>query len=130
MIIGIVQVALSHGGAERVGVMLANGFQQHGHQVFILTDLNERIDYQVDDDVAIVGFMGKNTNSFKKLDCGILCEPDSVETLPSAMEKMMEDESYRRMAQDNAVERSRYYSIENTIERWEVYLNQIINTIS
>ena len=66
MKIGIVQVALSHGGAERVGVMLANGFLQHGHQVFILTDLNERIDYQVDDGVQIVDFVGKNTNSFMK----------------------------------------------------------------
>jgi glycosyltransferase involved in cell wall biosynthesis len=66
MKIGIVQVALSHGGAERVGVMLANGFQQHGHQVFILTDLNERIDYHVDDDVQILDFVGKNTNSFMK----------------------------------------------------------------
>jgi glycosyltransferase involved in cell wall biosynthesis len=381
MKIGIVQVALSHGGAERVGVMLANGFQQHGHQVFILTDLNERIDYQVDDDVQILDFVGKNTNSFMKwikaiknirksmkiekpdvligimglctlvtyiaslglhvpvvmtehnsferpesapmsfsqrvfkfwinrlykhitvlteadkriaernglrnivvmpnplsmkpaavipnkekvilaagrvdswhakgfdvlvkawatlyekypnwnlqiaglcdikahyeripqiieeldisertkllgyrqdveslykkseifvlssryegfglvlieamsqgcapIACdykgrqreifeelknerieelkngsvevcenGILCEPDNVEALASAMEKMMEDESYRRKAQENAIERSRFYSIENTIERWEVYLNQIINTIS
>ena len=61
---------------------------------------------------------------------GILCEPDNVEALANAMEKMMEDESYRRKAQENAIERSSFYSIENTIERWEVYLNQIINTIS
>ena len=40
MKIGIVQVALSHGGAEMVGVMLANGFHNHGHNVLVLTDLN------------------------------------------------------------------------------------------
>ena len=66
MKIGIVQVALSHGGAERVGVMLANGFHQHGHQVSILTDLNERIDYQVEDSVQIIDFVGKKTNAFLK----------------------------------------------------------------
>lgn len=39
--IAIVQFALSHGGAERVGSMLANGFHQQGHQVSIYTDLTE-----------------------------------------------------------------------------------------
>ena len=46
--IAFVQVALSHGGAERVGVMLANGFHQQGHQVSIYTDLTEFVVYHVD----------------------------------------------------------------------------------
>ena len=46
--IAIVQVALSHGGAEHVGVLLANGFHQRGHQVSIYTDLTEFVVYHVD----------------------------------------------------------------------------------
>ena len=66
MKIGIVQVALSHGGAEQVGVMLANGLCQHGHKTFILTDLNEPVVYRVNDNVHIYDFVGKKTNTLLK----------------------------------------------------------------
>ena len=66
MKIGIVQVALSHGGAEQVGVMLANGLRQHGHYSFILTDLNEPIIYRVDNNVPVYDFVGNKTNSLFK----------------------------------------------------------------
>ncbi len=66
MKIGIVQVALSHGGAEQVGILLANGLRQHGHDSFILTDLNEPIVYHVDDNVPVYHFAGKKTNTLLK----------------------------------------------------------------
>ena len=66
MKIGIVQVALSHGGAEQVGVMLANGLRQHGHDSFILTDMNEPVVYRVDDSVPIYDFAGKKTKALIK----------------------------------------------------------------
>ena len=66
MKIGVVQVALSHGGAEMVGVMLANGLRQHGHDSFILTDLNEPVVYRVDENVPIYNFVEKKTNVLVK----------------------------------------------------------------
>ena len=33
------------GGAEHVGVNLANGFTNHGHQVFIITDIHQKTNY-------------------------------------------------------------------------------------
>ena len=66
MNIAIVTVALSHGGAERVGGMLANGFCQQGHTVTILTDCNEPIVYEVDEKVSIVDFVGKAPNKLLK----------------------------------------------------------------
>lgn len=66
MKIGIVQVALSHGGAEQVGVMLANGLCQHGHNTFILTDLNEPMVYRVNDNIHIYDFVGKKTSTLFK----------------------------------------------------------------
>ena len=66
MKIGIVQVALSHGGAEQVGILLANGLRQHGHDSFILTDLNEPVVYRVDDNISVYDFAGKKTYSLFK----------------------------------------------------------------
>ena len=66
MKIGFVQVALSHGGAEMVGVMLANGLRRHGHDSFILTDLNEPVVYRVNNDVPIYDFAGKKAKSLIK----------------------------------------------------------------
>lgn len=66
MKIGIVQVALSHGGAEQVGVMLANGFRQHGNDTFILTDLNEPVVYRVDDNIPVYDFAGKKAKALIK----------------------------------------------------------------
>ena len=58
---------------------------------------------------------------------GILCEPDNVEALASALKKMMEDEDYRKKVQHNAVERSKFYDMEHTMNRWEEYLNKVIS---
>ena len=66
MKIGIVQVALSHGGAEQVGILLANGLHQHGNNTFILTDLNEPVVYHVDEQVPVYDFVGKKSNSLVK----------------------------------------------------------------
>lgn len=58
---------------------------------------------------------------------GILCEPDNVEALAEAIKKMIEDDEYRENIRKNAIERSKYYAIEHTMERWEILLNNIIN---
>lgn len=66
MKIAIVQVALSHGGAERVGALIANGLSRKGNDVIILTDLNEPITYKTDLNVAVYDFVGKRTNKYIK----------------------------------------------------------------
>ena len=64
MKIAIVQVALSHGGAERVGVTLANGLLKHNHEIIILTDLNEPVIYHTDNNISIYNFNNKETNKY------------------------------------------------------------------
>jgi glycosyltransferase involved in cell wall biosynthesis len=64
--IGLVQLALSHGGAEQVGVMLANGLRQHGNDTFILTDMNEPVVYRVDDNIPVYDFAGKKAKALIK----------------------------------------------------------------
>lgn len=56
---------------------------------------------------------------------GILCEPDNVEALAAGIQKMITDDEYREGVRKNAIERSKYYSIENTLNRWEVVFHKI-----
>lgn len=58
---------------------------------------------------------------------GILCEPDNVEALAKSIKIMIENKEYRKKVQANAIERSKYYSIDNTLDRWEEYLKKIVN---
>lgn len=75
----------------------------------------------------------EGVSSFKSQDSsleicenGILCEPDNVEALAQAMEKMISDEEYRRKVQHNAVKRTEFYNLEKTGERWEKFLEKVI----
>ena len=58
---------------------------------------------------------------------GLCCEPDNVNTLATALEKMMMDEAYRKQVQKNAIERSKFYDMEHTMDRWEAYLKTVVN---
>lgn len=71
-------------------------------------------------------FKGQGSNNRVELcETGILCEPDDVEALAEAMKKMIIDDEYRESVRAKAIERSNYYSIENTIDRWESLLKQV-----
>lgn len=65
--------------------------------------------------------------SVEACETGILCEPDDVESLAAGIRKMIEDDEYRESVRVKAVERSKYYSIENTIDRWEKLLDEVVN---
>lgn len=65
-------------------------------------------------------------SEFCVCDNGILCEPDNAEQLAAAIARMISDDKYRVSVQQNAIARSRYYSIENTVDRWEQLLNSLI----
>lgn len=67
-----------------------------------------------------------SNNKVEVCENGILCEPDNVEALAEAMQKMIMDDDYRESVRRNEIERSKFYSIENTIHRWEKYLKQIV----
>lgn len=58
---------------------------------------------------------------------GLCCEPDNVEELADVIQKMMTDEHYRKTVQQKAIERSKFYDMEHTMDRWEVYLKKVIN---
>ena len=67
-----------------------------------------------------------SNNKVELCETGILCEPDDVEALAEAMKKMITDDEYRESVRAKAIERSKYYSIDNTMNRWEKFLQQIV----
>lgn len=70
---------------------------------------------------------GYSDHGLEVTENGILCEPENVEALAMAMDKMISDEELRRKIQENGIERSKYYSIDNTIARWEALINKVVN---
>ena len=71
---------------------------------------------------------GEECKGIEVCDNGILCQPDNVEALADAMAKMIMDDEYRESVRKNAIERSKYYSIDNIIDRWESLLKQVTKT--
>lgn len=70
--------------------------------------------------------LGSRNSHVEVCEAGILCEPDNVDALAEAMRKMITDDDYRESVRMKAVERSKYYSLENTTDRWEYLLNQLV----
>lgn len=61
---------------------------------------------------------------------GILCEPDDVDALAAGLKKMVEDEDYRKKVQRDAIERSKFYDMEHSMDRWENYLKKVVSVTS
>ncbi len=62
----IVCAKLNGGGAERVGVMLANGLAKRGHNVSMLSNLMVPVVYQVSEQVKLSNLVSTNNNKFTK----------------------------------------------------------------
>lgn len=57
---------------------------------------------------------------------GLCCEPEDVEALADSIKRMMENEEYRKGVQKNAIERSKFYSLENITIKWNSLLEKIV----
>lgn len=57
---------------------------------------------------------------------GLLCKPEDAEEISSALEKVIQNGNIRVMYQLNGLKRSHFYSIANTLNRWEDLLETII----
>lgn len=67
-----------------------------------------------------------SSRKFEACETGILCEPDDVKALADSMAKMITDNEYRESIRMNAIERSKYYSIDKTMDRWESILLNLL----
>lgn len=64
-------------------------------------------------------FNGRQREIIQNDSQGIICSNDNYLELSDAIKRMIEDEQYREKCRINAIERSKYYSLDKTIDRWE-----------
>jgi glycosyltransferase involved in cell wall biosynthesis len=63
-------------------------------------------------------YKGRQREITQNNEQGICCEPDDVDALANALKKMITDEGYRRSAQENAIIRSRSFTLDKITDRW------------
>ena len=64
-------------------------------------------------------YKGRQSEIITDKSQGIICPVENVRALANAMEHMINDEDYRLLCQHNAIERSKYYSLDKTMYRWK-----------
>lgn len=63
-------------------------------------------------------FNGRQSEIITSKDEGIVCPVNDRVALAEAIKEMIENKEYREHVQKKAIERSRYYSLNNTMDRW------------
>lgn len=71
-------------------------------------------------------YKGRQREIIRNENEGIICKPEHINELAHSISRLINDEQYRMKVQKHAVERSKYYSIENIIKRWELFLSKIV----
>lgn len=71
-------------------------------------------------------YKGRQSEIITNANEGLVLEPNDSTSLTNNIERLIEDYKYRRKLQIGAIIRSKYYTLDNTIGRWETFLNSII----
>ena len=70
-------------------------------------------------------YKGRQKEIIPSEEYGLTCEAGDVEALARALKKMISDEDYRHQVERNAPERARFYSLDNTMKRWNEIFKQL-----
>lgn len=71
-------------------------------------------------------YLGRQKEIITNSQEGIVCLPENINALADSIEQLLIDSNYRHEVQSNAIQRSEYYSIDKTVERWENLFNTIL----
>lgn len=72
-------------------------------------------------------FKGRQREIIRNDSEGLVCVPNDVDALALAIKKMIDDDIYRQKVQEAAIERSKYYTMDKTIRRWEKLLKRLLS---
>ncbi len=72
-------------------------------------------------------FKGRQREIIRNDSEGLVCVPNDVDALALAIKKMIDDDMYRQKVQKAAIERSKYYTMDKTIRRWEKLLKRLLS---
>ncbi len=64
-------------------------------------------------------YKGRQSEIITSEDEGLVCPPDDCRALAKSIDRVIYDEELRFKMQKGAIERSKYYSVKNTTQRWE-----------
>lgn len=70
-------------------------------------------------------YKGRQREIIRTDEEGVICPVDDLEALAKAIDKMINDDEYRNFIQHNAIERSKNYSLDNIMDRWEDILKRL-----
>lgn len=70
-------------------------------------------------------YKGRQREIIQQDNQGILCPIDDIKALSTSMDKMLSDEDFRRETQQNAIERSKHYALDNIMEYWREIMREI-----
>ena len=71
-------------------------------------------------------YLGRASEIITSKNEGITCPVDDSDALAKSIKKLIEDKPYRLQVQKHACERSEYYSLKDTIMRWQIIFDEIL----
>ena len=69
-------------------------------------------------------YKGRQKEIIENENQGLLCPPENVDALARALDRMITDVSYRKICQNNALDRASYFTVKETIKRWDYIFEQ------
>jgi len=143
MKIFIVQSHLGGGGAERVGSMLANGFLQKNHEVYMITNLLDEVQYSLNEGVMLLNLVSSNRGKIRKWGSAIynlrkyviMHKPDviiGIMQLSSFVSKMacIGTKTHVIMTEHDSFERPKSAPMPKVEYFCKYYLNQIYECVT
>lgn len=143
MNIFIVCYKLGGGGAERVAALLATGFSQKGHHVYLITNLLEKIDYTVGDKVSLLQLFPETGNKYNKWSGAISLlrkyiktySPDVIIGIMEACTLVGKLAAIGKnipviMTEHNSFERPTYIPLSITQKIFKFYINRIYDCVT
>lgn len=70
-------------------------------------------------------YKGRQREIITSDDEGKICPVDDADALSDAIQLMIADESYRKKVQKQAIERSKYYCLDNIMNKWEHIIAEV-----
>lgn len=72
-------------------------------------------------------FKGRTREILTNDETGLLAEPEDYKTLAKHLKLVMDDDNLRVRMQQNAIERSKYYKLDNIVDMWESLIKKVVS---
>ena len=74
---------------------------------------------------VVCDYKGRQREIIRNESEGLICEPDNPQSLAVCLERMMQDDKYRKAVQHNSPMRAADYSIDKIMDKWDVIFKKL-----